>query len=57
MVGRPGASLITSEAEAEWGQTIFPNVFLVGDTNSSGFGVAGVSQSAFDLADILTDRD
>ncbi|HMG75455.1 MAG TPA: FAD-dependent oxidoreductase [Pyrinomonadaceae bacterium] len=57
MVGRPRGSLIISGAEAELGQTIFPTVFLVGDTNSSGFGLAGVAQSAFDLTEVLTDRD
>jgi phytoene dehydrogenase-like protein len=56
MVGRPGGSLIAPGEKAELGQTIFPNVFLVGDTNSSGLGLAGVSQSALDLAHVLTDR-
>jgi phytoene dehydrogenase-like protein len=57
MVGRPSGSLIVSGTEAKLGQTIFPNVFLVGDTNSSGFGLAGVAQSAFALTDVLTNRD
>ena len=56
MVGRPHGSLIISGAEAELGQTIFPNVFLVSDTNCSGLGLAGVSQSALDLADVLKDH-
>jgi phytoene dehydrogenase-like protein len=54
MVGRPSGSLITPGAEDESGQTIFPNVFLVSDTNCSGFGLAGISQSACHLADSLT---
>jgi phytoene dehydrogenase-like protein len=54
MVGRPSGSLITPGAAAGWGRTIFPNVLLVSDTNCSGLGLAGVSQSALDLADSLT---
>lgn len=56
MVGRPGGSLKIPGAEGEVGKTIFPNVFLVGDTNCSGLGLAGVSRSALDLADVLTNR-
>jgi phytoene dehydrogenase-like protein len=56
MVGQPRGSLSISGAEVGSGQTIFPNVFLVSDTNSSGFGLAGVSESAFALANALTDR-
>jgi phytoene dehydrogenase-like protein len=54
MVGRPSESLVTPGAEAGSAQTIFPNVFLVSDTSSTGFGLAGVAQSAIDLADSLT---
>ena len=54
MVGRPVGTLQIPEAEAGSGLTIFPNVFLVSDTNCSGFGLAAVSQSAYDLADSLT---
>jgi phytoene dehydrogenase-like protein len=56
MVGRPVGSLKIPGAEVHRRQTIFPNVFLVGDTNCSGFGLAGVSQSAFDLANALTNQ-
>jgi phytoene dehydrogenase-like protein len=52
MVGRPSGALSMS-AEDE-GKTIFANVFLVSDTNASGLGLAGVSQSALNLADRLT---
>lgn len=54
MVGRPCSS---PGAERQLGKTIFPNVFLVGDTVSSGLGIAGVSHSASNLADVLTGRD
>ena len=56
MVGRPGGSLVIPGAEVGSGQTIFPNVFLISDTNSSGCGLAGVSESAFALAEVLTNR-
>jgi phytoene dehydrogenase-like protein len=54
MVGRPSRSLQIPGAGIQPGQTIFPNVFLVSDTNCSGFGLTGVSQSALDLAVALT---
>jgi phytoene dehydrogenase-like protein len=54
MVGRPSGALGMS-AEDE-GKTIFANVFLVSDTNASGLGLAGLSQSALNLADRLTNR-
>lgn len=54
MVGRPSGSFTTPEVEAGSCQTIFPNVFLVSDTNCAGFGLAGVSQSGYHLADSLT---
>ena len=53
MVGRPWSSAEFSFAERQFGTTIFPNVFLVGDTVSSGLGIAGVSHSASILADVL----
>jgi phytoene dehydrogenase-like protein len=52
MVGRTVGSGIAGEA----GRTIFPNVFLAGDTVSADGGLAGISQSARDLVNILTDR-
>ena len=56
MIGRPGGFLSTPGAEGQFGGTIFPNVFMVGDTNSSGPGLAGVARSALALADVLTSR-
>lgn len=56
MIGRPGASLKMPGAEVQFARTIFPNVFMVGDTASSGLGMAGASHSASDLADTLTVR-
>jgi phytoene dehydrogenase-like protein len=51
MVGRPHGSLQTNLSP---GQTVFPNVFVVGDTNCSGPGLAGVSRAALDLTAVLT---
>lgn len=56
MIGRPGGSLTMPETEVQFGRTIFPNVFMVGDTICSGPGLAGVSHSALALADALTSR-
>ena len=56
MVGRPVGSLKLARAEIEHTSTVFPNVFLVSDTNSEGLGLAGVSQSALDLANLITGR-
>lgn len=56
MVGRPFSSLASPAVERQFGTTIFPNVFLVGDTVCSGLGIAGVSQSASNLADVLSGR-
>lgn len=58
MVGRPYASSSQIlEQEQEFGTTIFPNVFLVGDTACSGLGIAGVCHSAAMLANLLARRD
>jgi phytoene dehydrogenase-like protein len=54
MVGRPARCL--EGAESQHSRTVFPNVFLVSDTNASGFGVAGVAEAALDLADLLTNE-
>ena len=54
MVGRSSGSLQIPDARVQPGQTIFPNVFLVSDTNSSGAGLNGVSQAALDFADSFT---
>jgi phytoene dehydrogenase-like protein len=56
MIGRPGGYLKLPEAESQLGRTIFPNVFMVGDTSCPGPGLAGVSHSALALADALTSR-
>jgi phytoene dehydrogenase-like protein len=55
MVGRPGAHLKMAGPSA-LGATIFPNVFLVGDTGSETAGLDGVSQMALHLADLLHKR-
>lgn len=54
MIGRPCRSPESTGAEEQYRATIFPNVFLVGDTVCSGLGIAGVSDSASILADVLT---
>ncbi|MDX6577638.1 MAG: hypothetical protein QOE96_3591 [Blastocatellia bacterium] len=53
MVGRANGSVGNPGGTS---RTIFPNVFLVGDTVSAEAGLAGISQSALELADILTNR-
>lgn len=45
------AALFTSPS---FGTTVFPNVFLVGDTACSGSGLEGICTSAVALADTLT---
>ncbi len=54
MVGRPGGSLTMPGTEVQFGETIFPNVFMVGDTSCASPGLAGVSHAALVLADVLT---
>ena len=56
MVGRPYSDPEFPAAEGQFGKTIFPNVFLVGDTVCSGLGIAGVSHAASILADLLSGR-
>lgn len=56
MIGRPGWSLKMPKAEAQFSRTIFPNVYMVGDTSCAGAGLAGVSHSACALANALTSR-
>lgn len=53
MVGRPTASLNLPEGEARMGRTIFPNLFLVSDTNAAQPSMAGVSASALKLAELI----
>ena len=40
-------------SQSQFGSTIFPNLFLVGDTIGPGNSVDVVSRSAFNLADVL----
>jgi phytoene dehydrogenase-like protein len=54
IIGRPSRFLSVPNNEDPVGQTIFPNVFMIGDTSRSGPGLAGVSSAALDLADHLT---
>ena len=56
MVGRLSQPPKRFGEQGQFTRTSFPNVFLVGDTAGSGLGIAGVSQSALTLADILTTR-
>jgi phytoene dehydrogenase-like protein len=56
MIGRPGGYLKLPEVEVQLGKTIFPNVFMIGDTICSGPGLEGVSHSALALADVFTSR-
>jgi phytoene dehydrogenase-like protein len=51
MVG--GLCSTPARMAAQFGTTIFPNLFLVGDTSSLGNGVEAVSRSALNLADAL----
>ena len=48
---RNPASLFTSES---FGPTVFPNVFMVGDTVCSGWGLEGICRSALSLSNKLT---
>ena len=52
MVGGLCASRVSVVSEDNF-RTIFPNVFLVGDTVSSSPGLAGISESAKALADVI----
>jgi phytoene dehydrogenase-like protein len=53
VVGGLCSTLARMASQAQFGTTIFPNLFLVGDTSSLGNGVEAVSRSAFSLADAL----
>jgi phytoene dehydrogenase-like protein len=55
MVGRPNARLKLG-GPSELATTIFPNVFVVGDTGSEAAGLAGVSQMALHLVNLLHKR-
>jgi phytoene dehydrogenase-like protein len=54
MVG--GLSSTPARWSSQFGATIFPNLFLVGDTASSGNGIDAVSISAFSMAEALASR-
>jgi len=56
MVGRPLGTNNVANLGGGVCQTIFPNVFLIGDTSCGGFGLAGVVQAASALAAGLTSR-
>src|SRR6266436_344843 len=56
MVGRPQSSSEQSAPEGRLFDTIFPNLFLAGDTASRSLGIDGVSQSALALANVLSGR-
>jgi phytoene dehydrogenase-like protein len=54
MVGRPNRSSNSSAGEGRLSDTVFRNLFLVGDTASPGLGIGAVSRSALALANVLT---
>jgi phytoene dehydrogenase-like protein len=56
MVGRPLGTNNIAVKDGGVCQTIFPNVFLIGDTSGAGAGLAGVAQAAAALAAALTAR-
>ena len=56
MVGGLCSTPARLASQSQFGSTIFPNLFLVGDTVSSGNGVDAVSRSALSLADVLVPR-
>jgi phytoene dehydrogenase-like protein len=56
MVGRPGGRLEIEGADTQHSRTVFPNVFLISDTNASGLGLSGVVEAAHNLADLLTNQ-
>lgn len=51
MIGSPVPSL---SANLDFSRTVFPNLFLVGDTVSGGIGVEGTARCALSLCDSLT---
>jgi phytoene dehydrogenase-like protein len=54
MVGRPFGTNNIAVKNGGVCQTIFPNVFLIGDTSCAGLGLAGIAQAAWALAAALT---
>src|SRR5712692_2613220 len=56
MVGGLCSTPARMASHSQFGTTIFPNLFLVGDTASPGNGVEAVSRSALSLADALAAR-
>ena len=56
MVGRPLGTNNVASLGGGVCRTIFPNVFLIGDTSCGGLGLAGVAQGASALAASLTTR-
>lgn len=53
MVGGLCSTPARQASKSPFGSTIFPNLFLVGDTVSPGNGIDAVSRSALNLADVL----
>lgn len=53
MTGKPYPDPAGLFGSASFGTTVFPNVFMVGDTTCSGWGVEGICTSAIALADKL----
>ncbi len=56
MIGRPVGSLTMPGNEVQFGTTVFPNVFMVGDTSCAQPSLEGVTCSALALADALASR-
>jgi phytoene dehydrogenase-like protein len=53
MAGKPCPDPEAMFTQPAFGTTIYPNVFMVGDTTCPGFGLEGISVSARALADTL----
>lgn len=53
MIGAPTMASALDDATFE---TLFPNLFVVSDTNSPGYGIAGVAESAWNLVNIILRR-
>jgi phytoene dehydrogenase-like protein len=56
MAGKPCPYPEAIFTDPAFGTTIYPNVFMVGDTACPGFGLEGISVSALALADALASR-
>lgn len=56
LVGSPRGLAEGPDSNQPLATTLFPNVFLVGDTVSSGIGLEGIARSACELANSLARR-